>query len=146
MMSRGLVSFPGEMERLSGNVTEYRLSDSLGTEEVARALRLAKEADVVVIAAYIKIVLSSGTVDLPPTHSSFLAELVKRNPSVVLISFGNPYIGASVPEIPVYICAYDNAKALQEVTAEALFGKIHFSGRLPVTVSTTMKFGYGLSK
>ena len=146
MVSRGLVSFPEELRKFSPSAKELRLSDSLRTDERNNALSLAKEADVVVVAAYIKIVLSSGTVDLPPAHAAFLQQLVKQNPRVALVSFGNPYIGASVPEVPAYICAYDNAKALQEATAEALFGKTKFSGKLPVTVSETMKFGVGLRR
>jgi beta-N-acetylhexosaminidase len=146
MVSRGHVSFPEELRRFSPSAKELHLSDSLRTDETTKALSLAKEADVVVVAAYIKIVLSSGTVDLPPAHAAFLQQLVKQNPRVSLVSFGSPYIGASVPEVPAYICAYDNAKALQEATAEALFGKTMFSGKLPVTVSPAMKFGVGLAK
>ena len=146
IMSRGLVSFPDEVKKLSPRATDLLLSDTLRADECDEALRLAKEADVVVVAASIKIVLSSGTVDLPPTHAAFLQRLVKKNPKVVLISFGNPYIGATVPEIPAYICAYDNAKGLQEAAAEALFGKARITGKLPVTVSDVMKFGTGLSR
>ena len=146
IISRGLVSFPDEIKKLSGSVTELRLSDSLRSDEIGRALKLAAEADVVVVAAYIKIVLSSGTVALPPAHTAFLQKLAEVNQRVALVSFGNPYIGASAPAIPAYICAFDNAKALQEATAEALYGKAPFRGKLPVTVSEKMKFGVGLTK
>jgi beta-N-acetylhexosaminidase len=146
MMSRGLVTFPDEVRKLSSGSTEFRLSDSLRTDEMEKALDLARQADDVVVAAYVKIVLSSGTVDLPAAHAAFLRQLLKQNPRTVLVSFGNPYIGATVPEIPTYICAYDNAKALQEAAAGALFGKAHFSGKLPVTISPAMKFGAGLTR
>jgi beta-N-acetylhexosaminidase len=146
MVSRGLVSFPDEMRKQSGNIAELKLSDSLRDEEVTKALAMAKEADVVVVAAYVKIVLSSGTVALPPAHTMFLKSLMRTNPKTTLVSFGNPYIGASVPEIPVYVCAYDNAKALQDAMAEALYGKVPFKGKLPVTVSERMKYGMGLTK
>jgi beta-N-acetylhexosaminidase len=146
MVSRGLVSFPDELRKQSGNIAELKLSDSLRDEEVTKALAMAKEADVVVVAAYVKIVLSSGTVALPPAHTMFLKSLMKTNPKTTLVSFGNPYIGASVPEIPAYVCAYDNAKALQDAMAEALYGKVPFKGKLPVTVSERMKYGMGLTK
>ncbi len=146
MVSRGLVSFPDEMRKQSEHITELRLSDSLRSDEIAKSLALAKDADVIVVAAYIKIVLSSGTVALPAVHTAFLQSLAKVNPRAALVSFGNPYIGASVPEIPAYVCAFDNAKALQEATAEALYGKAAFKGKLPVTVSEEMKFGLGLRK
>lgn len=144
MVSRGLVSFPDEMRKLSQQITELRLSDSLRPDEVGKALSLAQKADAVVIAAYVKIVLSSGTVALSPSHTAFLQRVTDMNPHVVLVSFGNPYIGASVPGVSAYVCAFDNAKALQEATAEALYGKSPFKGRLPVSVSNQMKFGFGI--
>jgi beta-N-acetylhexosaminidase len=146
MLSRGLVSFPDEVRKFSPGSTDLRLSDELTSDEIRNALDLAKHADVVVVAAYIRIVLNSGTVDLPPAHASFLKQLLKQNSNLTLISFGNPYIGGTVPEIPAYVCAYDNAKALQEAAAEALFGKSDFSGKLPVTISETLKSGSGLRK
>lgn len=144
MVSRGLVSFPDEVRKQTPLVTEFRLSDSLTERESARALSLAKEADIILVAAYIKIVLNSGTVELPAPHTAFLKRLTDSNANVVLISFGNPYIGASVPSVPTFVCAYDNAKALQETMAEALFGKLPFRGKLPVTVGEGMKYGDGL--
>ncbi len=146
MVSRGLVSFPDEIRKLSANVTEFRLSDLLRADEAERALKAAADAEAVVVAAYIRIVLSSGTVALSPAHTAFLQKLAEVNRRVALISFGSPYIGASAPAIPAYICAYDNAKALQEATAEALYGKSPFRGKFPVTVSEKMKFGVGLAK
>ncbi|MDP2887065.1 MAG: glycoside hydrolase family 3 N-terminal domain-containing protein [Ignavibacteria bacterium] len=146
MMSRGLVTFPDEVRKLSPGSTELRLSDSMRTDEIEQALGLARQADVVLVAAYVRIVLSSGTVDLPAAHAAFLQRLLKENPHLALISFGNPYIGAAVPGIPTYICAYDNAKVLQEAAAEALFGKAHLTGKLPITISETMKFGAGLRR
>jgi beta-N-acetylhexosaminidase len=62
------------------------------------------------------------------------------------VSIGNPYFGASAAGIPAYICAYNNAKASQQATAEALYGRTPFKGKLPVTVSSQMKFGTGLAR
>ena len=146
MLSRGVFNFPDEMRTRSTNVADFTLSDSLRENEVVKALELAKSSDVVVVAAYVRIVLSSGTVDLPAAHIKFLEQLTAQNPNIILVSFGNPYIGGSVPGIPTYVCAYDNAKALQDAAADALFGKAHFKGRLPVTVSESMKYGSGLMR
>jgi beta-N-acetylhexosaminidase len=144
MVSRGLVTFPADMQRLNPAVIHQRLSPSLNADEMERALELARNADVVVIAAYVRIVLHAGTVELPPAHAEFVQRVLTVNPNVVLVSFGNPYIGASVPGVPTYVCAYDNARVLQEVAAEALFGKVGFNGKLPVTVSKEMPYGTGI--
>ncbi|MBI3112291.1 MAG: glycoside hydrolase family 3 C-terminal domain-containing protein [Ignavibacteriales bacterium] len=144
MVSRGLVSFPEEVRKHAATVTELQLSDSLRNEEIESALIKAREANIVLVGAYVKIVLNSGTVDLPAHQTAFLKQLTDRNPNTILVSFGNPYIGASVPFIPTYVCAYDNARALQETAAEALFGKTPFRGKLPVTVGGTMNYGGGI--
>jgi beta-N-acetylhexosaminidase len=146
MLSRGVFNFPDEMRTRSTNVVDFTLSDSLRENEVAKAFELAKSSDVVVVAAYVRIILSSGTVDLPAAHTKFLEQLAAQNPNIILVSFGNPYIGGSVPSIPTYVCAYDNARALQDAAADALFGKAHFKGKLPVTVSESMKYGSGLMR
>jgi beta-N-acetylhexosaminidase len=146
MLSRGLFNFPEEMRKRSANVLDFTLSDSLREDEMAKAFELAKSSDVVVVAAYVRIVLSSGTVELPEAHTKFLEQLAVQNPNIILVSFGNPYIGGSVPGIPTYVCAYDNAKALQDAAADALFGKAHFKGKLPITVSESMKSGSGLMR
>ncbi len=146
MLSRGLVNFPDEMRLRNPGVSDMRLSDSLRNDETAKAFELAKNSDVVVVAAYVKIVLASGTVDLPSAHAKFLEQLVAVNPRVILISFGNPYIGASVPFVPAYVCAYDNARALQDAAADAMYGITHFKGRLPISISESMKYGAGVLK
>ncbi len=146
MVSRGLVTFPADMQRLNPAVVHQRLSPSLTADEMMRAIEVARTAEVVVIAAYVRIVLHAGTVELPPAHAEFVQRVLTVNPNVVLVSFGNPYIGASVPGVPTYVCAYDNARALQEVAAEALFGKVGFNGKLPVTVSEEMPYGKGITK
>ncbi len=145
MVSRGLVSFPEEMRKRSPSLVTYRLSDSLATEERRSAVQLAGWADRVVIAAYVKIVLNSGTVGLTEAQKSFIEEITARNPNTVLISFGNPYIGATLATVSTYICAFDNAKALQEIAAEALSKSFLFKGKLPVSISDRYRFGFGLS-
>ena len=146
MLSRGLLSFPDDLRKLGGNVKEMKLSDSLRSDEMSAALDLAKTSEVVVVAAYIKILLNSGTIGLTPVQTEFLQRLRDANRRTVLVSFGNPYVAGSVPGIQTNVCVYDNARALQEVTAEALFGKIHFTGTLPVTVSEQMRFGTRLKR
>ena len=146
MLSRGVFNFPDEMRTRSANVVDFTLSDSLRENEIAKAFELAKSSDIVVVAAYVRIVLSSGSVDLPVTHAKFLEQLTMQNPNVILVSFGNPYIGGSLPGIPTYVCAYDNARALQDAAADALFGIAHFKGKLPITISESMKYGSGLIK
>ncbi|MGB2868143.1 MAG: glycoside hydrolase family 3 N-terminal domain-containing protein [Bacteroidota bacterium] len=146
MMSRTLVSFPSELSNISPRITQFNLPETITDLDTQRALDLARQSDVVVIAAYVRIFLGSGTVGLPASQRAFIEQMALANVKVVVVSFGNPYIGSSLPFVSTYVCAYDNAKALQQTAAEALFGRSGFGGKLPVTISKTMKFGDGIEK
>ncbi len=121
MMSRTLESFPEEFKQLAFAVETVAMTDGMSDQEQNAVLEKARTADIVIVAAYVRIFLSSGTVGLPAHQQRFLESLVRTNPKVVLVSFGNPYIGASVPAIPTFITAFDNAAVLQEAVAERLF-------------------------
>lgn len=143
-MSRTLVSFPADMKRQNTSVDTLVLSESLSPIEVKDAVELARNADVVVLAAFVRIVIGGGTVELPESHKGLVESILKVNPKTVLVAFGNPYIGGSFPQLSTYICAYDNARVLQDVVAEALYGNVKFTGKLPVTISEKMRFGDGI--
>jgi beta-N-acetylhexosaminidase len=144
IISRWLVSFPEEMKRNSSRIDVRQLSDELKSDEMDRAIAQAKKADVVIVAAYIKIILSSGNIELPPQLELFIRRLSEVNQQLVVISFGNPYIGASIPGGAAYICTYDNARALQDVAADAIYGKIPFLGKLPISISDSLRAGSGI--
>lgn len=66
----------------------------------------------------------SGTIDLPTAHVRFLKQLRARNANIVFVSFGSPYVATSVPPglASTLVCAYDNARAVQEVSRQASLG------------------------
>ena len=134
MMSRSLISFPGEMRNRDSSVITLSLPENPDPGQVTRAHELARKSEVVVVAAYVQIVIGSGTVELSEAHQAFVKRLIEENPRTILVSFGNPYIGVSFPALSTYICAYDNARALQAVAVDALYGRIPFTGKLPVTL------------
>jgi len=145
IISRGLVSFPDLLKKYNPEIQSIVLNDSITAGEAEQAFRLVQNTDVVVVAAYIKIVINRGDVDLPEQHQKFLKELLSRKKKdIVFVSFGSPYILSYIPELPNYICAYDNSAATQEVTAEMLFSKIKPKGLLPVTILNEYRYGAGI--
>jgi beta-N-acetylhexosaminidase len=142
MISRGLVSFPDHLKKHISEIQYMAVGDSLTGEEEKEARGLAQNSNIVVIGAYIKVVINRGTVDLSDQLKRFLRGLLGYNKNVVLVSFGSPYIISAIPELPTYICCYDNCDAMQEVAAEMLVGNIKAGGRLPVTISEKYKSGW----
>lgn len=102
---------------------------------VRRAITAAKDSDVVIVGAYVKVVINSGSVYLEERYSSFIGELASIGKPVVLISFGNPYLVKQFPEVAAYVCAYGGSEAAQEAAAMLVCGERPFRGKLPVKIT-----------
>ncbi len=63
---------------------------------------------------------------------------------IVLTVFGNPYSLKYFDEIPTVLLAFTEDENAQSLAAQALFGAIPLSGKLPVTVSAAAKYGQGI--
>jgi beta-N-acetylhexosaminidase len=144
MMTRPLITFHEDMARFDPRVSRLTLSELLTKAEVAQAIERAAQADVVVIATYVRVIIGSGKVELPEPQKAFIEQVLQKNKKTILVSFGSPYVASSFPSLSTYLCAYDNAKALQEAATAAIYGKIKFRGKLPVTISEEMNYGEGL--
>jgi len=76
-----------------------------------------------------------------------LAQLAEKQ-RLILVHFGNPYalqyLPASIQQKAV-ITAFNDREETQQRTAQALFGAIPITGRLPVTVHDSLRAGHGIS-
>lgn len=77
-----------------------------------------------------------------------VVKLLEAKGKVVLVYFGNPY-GLKhlekLAEIESILIAYHDGEYQQEYAAQAMFGAIEVTGKLPVTVSTDYPAGRGFS-
>ncbi|AGY56999.1 beta-N-acetylglucosaminidase [Gloeobacter kilaueensis JS1] len=103
--------------------------------ELEAARTLARDCEVLVVAAYLKVFVGDNSAGLLEAHRTALQQLLQINPRIVFISFGSPYALAALRELPVLICAYDNSKASQTAAAAALFSSAAWTGHLPVAIS-----------
>ena len=71
---------------------------------------------------------SCGLIDLGWRYA------IPRMKNVIAISFGSPYLLREIPSVQNYVCAYGIQPPLQVAVAQALFGEILMTGRLPVTI------------
>ncbi len=73
---------------------------------------------------------------------------IAREKSVVLDVFASPYSLLQIKSfanIEGLIVSYQNSKISQEVSAQILFGAITAKGKLPVSIGTEFKEGFGLA-
>ena len=110
-----------------------RVGRSVSASERAAAQRLARDADVVVLAVHLKVLQNK-----PPTLDAGqrrLAEaLVALDTPVVVAVIGNPYAASGLADAEGLVLAYDETARTASAVAGVLSGRIRARGRLPVRV------------
>ena len=99
-----------------------------------------------IIPVFSKVLYKTGTVGIPQENVDMLDSLLLRNKKVVVISFGNPYLLKAFPDVDGYLCTYGDSNFSIDAALKALNGEIPFKGKLPITISSQYKFGFGINK
>ena len=104
-----------------------------------------KKFDVVII-GYHKSDKAWKKHDFSESELLWLQEIAKSN-TVILDAFTKPYSLSPInfTDIKGVVMSYQNSDIAQEVSAELLFGAIESQGKLPVTINSEYKNGFGLS-
>ena len=90
---------------------------------------------------------AGGSVGLNTGPMQLLTEMVKTaGTKTIVVAFGNPYTGGSIPGIQTYMCTYSNTAVSASSLARALFGEISIHGRLPVSIPNLAPRGTGLDR
>ncbi|MBC8029870.1 MAG: hypothetical protein H7Z16_07150 [Pyrinomonadaceae bacterium] len=138
-------AFAGAMARLGRKVETVVLDDRSSESDVQNALERARGADLVIASLYGRV--RSGqvrSVGLPEPGAKALSTLIASKAPVVGISFGNPYLLQSFPELRTYMVAYGDMPSLQLAGARALTGQIDITGKLPISLPGLYPRGTGI--
>jgi beta-N-acetylhexosaminidase len=137
--------FIGAMSRSGIKMDTVVLDDRSSDAEIAKTIDKAARADVVILSMYGRVRTGQArSVALPDPGAKALTELISRNAKLVGISFGNPYILMSFPNLQTYIVAYGDMPSLQEESAQTLLGQTEFKGRLPISLPGLYPRGTGI--
>jgi len=137
--------FIGAMARGEIKMDTVVLDDRSSDAEVAKTIEKAARADLVIVSMYGRVRTGQArSVALPDPGAKALNELISRNAKLVGISFGNPYILMSFPNLQTYVVAYGDMPSLQEESAQALLGRTEFKGRLPISLPGLYPRGTGI--
>lgn len=101
--------------------------------------------DVVLAAAFVRVLSSSGQIELPARHKRFVERMMEQGRPVILLAFGNPYVPLGLPKPDAYLAAYSSSDESQRAAADALFGRIAIRGRLPVSIPGQYRYDEGIS-
>lgn len=134
LRSDGAVRFGELLAEELRTTQRFRVDD---TTEPAALARLREEIDrdtILVLPIFCRVRGFKGRAGLAENLARWVASLPERTPSIVLASFGTPYLLGQLPDVPAYLCAYSDCEASVEAAARALLGKAEARGRLPVTL------------
>ncbi|MDO7854334.1 glycoside hydrolase family 3 N-terminal domain-containing protein [Hymenobacter convexus] len=91
--------------------------------------------------------LPATSFGITPEDNLLLRELADQKQTLVLSVFGSAYAVAKVRDLDraaAVVLAYQESENAQSLAAQAIFGGIAATGRLPVTVSDRYPRGFGL--
>ena len=90
---------------------------------------------------------ANGSVNLESATLRLLTAIVKAaGPKTIVVAFGNPYTGGSIPGIQTYVCTFSNTAVSASSLVSALFGETPIHGRLPVSIPDLASRGTGLDR
>ncbi len=128
------------------DLASFYLQENSLAEEFAAARNAAMSADSIVVAMYGRVRSGAkNSVGIPEAGASIVRGLLAAGKNVIAVSFGNPYILSSFPELRTYIVSYGDMPSLQRATAQVLFGRRNTMGKLPITLPGLYPRGTGLS-
>ena len=116
-------------------------------DELARLRTALKPYNLVLVSLQSLGRLPATNFGISPETNMLLRELVGQKQDVVLSVFGSAYAVAKVRDLDraaAVVLAYQESPNAQNLAAQAIFGGIAATGRLPVTVSDKFPRGFGL--
>ncbi len=145
-IGRTLCSLPADAGNPCGRNVETVVLDDRSTDaEVQKALEQAKGADLVIASLYGRVRTGQArSVGLPEPGAKALSALISSKLPLIGISFGNPYLLQSFPELRTYVVAYGDMPSLQQAAARAVLGEIDITGKLPISLPGLYPRGTGI--
>ncbi|MDR9398472.1 MAG: glycoside hydrolase family 3 N-terminal domain-containing protein [Salibacter sp.] len=104
-----------------------------------------QSADVVIASLHNTRLYPTGNFGITNESLSFIKELAKEK-EVILVHFGNPYALRNydaLDSLSAILVSYEESEFAQHYAAEALFGAVPVSGKLPVTIDQHYIVGSG---
>jgi beta-N-acetylhexosaminidase len=138
-------AFISQLSRSGRKVETMVLDDRSSDQEVQKALEQTKSADIVIASLYGRVRTGQArSVGLPDSGARALSGLITSKAPVIGISFGNPYLLQSFPELRTYVVAYGDMPSLQQAAARAVLGEIDIVGKLPISLPGLYPRGTGI--
>ncbi len=138
-------SFAGTLRANGLRFAQGYIQENSVTEQVDAARKAVAESDVVIVGLYGRVRSGAkNSVGVPENGAAILREALASGKTVIGISFGNPYVLSSFPEMKTYVVAYGDMPSLQRASARALLGMQDVTGKLPISLPGLHPRGTGI--
>ncbi|MFH0988940.1 MAG: glycoside hydrolase family 3 N-terminal domain-containing protein [bacterium] len=125
--------------------TEFmQINSSSNKLHFENALASAARAELIILQFHLHIRSGEMTGFVRKDQRELVAKIAQLKKSMIGISFGNPYIAMDLPTMNAYVCAYSDDDAIEQATAEIVFGESESHGKLPITIPGMFKYGDGV--
>ena len=140
--------FVAELRRLAGDSARIDHVTTLRSTTAARYAELTRRAvaaDLVILASYVRPLAERGSIGLTRGAEAFHRSVLARQPRTIIVSVGDPYYVRDLSDSATYMFAWNPWSAWAERgAARSLAGHAPVTGKLPVTIDSTMRRGVGL--
>jgi beta-N-acetylhexosaminidase len=138
-------SFAGGLRSAGLKFTPSYLQENSLQQQVDAARKAMSDADVVIFGLYGRVRSGAkNSVGVPENGAAMLREALAANKKVIGISFGNPYVLGSFPEMKTYLVAYGDMPSLQRAAARSVLGMQDITGKLPISLPGLHPRGTGI--
>ncbi len=127
-------------------VKHFVLSTKATTEEIATVRAALKAYNLVVVGIHVPSIRPGNSYGITDHMQKAVREVTATGKPTILCHFGNPYtlLKFDLTRANALILGYQDNTVSQELTAQAVFGAVVATGRLPVTVSPAFSLHNGL--
>ena len=105
----------------------------------------ADSADLVIAAVEARVLAGAGAGAIDSATTAALRRIAGARP-LILVSLGNPYLGADLPEVGTYLLGWSGEEVSQTAAARALLGHRTVAGALPIAIPPEHGRGEGLRR
>ncbi len=103
----------------------------------ARILPLVDSSDVVVLGSYMAQQYDQATAGTPDGLGALVTEIQRRAKPLIVIGFGNPYLGMQLPQVGTYLIAWNGSRASQLAAARVVLGLQVPNRYIPIRMSVS---------
>ncbi|MDQ6676643.1 MAG: hypothetical protein M3Z09_05040 [Acidobacteriota bacterium] len=137
-------AFAAEVHKRAPAAHVAILDSSMSSEDLAQSEQQNAGCEETVVGAFVSVAAYRGDVALGGNFPSLMERLISSHKPLALISLGNPYLLRNFSGVGAYLTTYSTVPPSEVAAVKALFGEIPMTGRLPVTIPGTAKYGDGL--